>query len=153
MTIPKTSVVSRTMAAKFAPLFAPTNVVLINRQGRPGVKLVPKTTSMPPVPFLINRPAKPTNLTTINLKSRTFQRGTRFAGIGPLIADGVTQLTVPPGARYANVATIKRMLKVRWSETVLRQRGGGWEICPDSFVVDLLDDSVEFRIGTIRLLS
>ena len=55
--------------------------------------------------------------------------------------------------RFVNAATLKRMLNAERSDTLLRKAVDGWEICEDSLKVDLLDDSVEFRLGAIQIFS
>ena len=67
---------------------------------------------------------------------------------------GVAQAELPLGMpRFVNVATLKRMLKAERSDTLLRKTVDGWEICEDALKVDLLDDSVEFRLGAIQIFS
>ena len=52
-----------------------------------------------------------------------------------------------------NVDEIKKMLKAKRSELLLRRTGDRWEICEDSSRIDLMDDTVEFRLGAVQIFS
>ncbi|HZP17925.1 MAG TPA: hypothetical protein VFB00_08175 [Terriglobales bacterium] len=78
----------------------------------------------------------------------------RAAGISELSATGSAHMRLPLGMpRFVNVATLKRMLKAKRTETMLRRVGDQWEVCEDATQVDLLDDSVEFRLGAVQIFS
>lgn len=67
---------------------------------------------------------------------------------------GSAELKIPGGMpRFVNAATLKRMLRAAPSDTLLKRSGAQWEICENSTRIDLLDDSVEFRLGTIQVFS
>lgn len=78
----------------------------------------------------------------------------RAFGTSELEKIGVADLNLPPGVpRFVNAATLKRMLKADPADLLLKKVRNRWEICEDSVRVDLLDDSVEFRIGAIQIYS
>jgi hypothetical protein len=67
---------------------------------------------------------------------------------------GTAEMDLPYGMpRFVNVATLKSMLKAKLSDVMLKKIGDWWEICGDAMVVDLLDDSVEFRLGQVQIFS
>ena len=85
---------------------------------------------------------------------RTSGTISRAAGIADLETIGVAELRLPFGMpRFVNVATLKRMLRAKRSDVLLRREGERWEIAVDRSKVDLLDDSVEFRLGSIQIFS
>jgi hypothetical protein len=55
--------------------------------------------------------------------------------------------------RFVNAATLKRMLKAKSSELLLKRTGDRWSVCDDSTRIDLTDDSVEFRLGEVQIFS
>ena len=64
------------------------------------------------------------------------------------------ELEVPFGApRFVNATTLKAMLSAPDSDLLLRKVGKQWEICPDSFEVDLMDASQVFRLGKLQIYS
>src|SRR5262249_54068236 len=78
----------------------------------------------------------------------------RLAGLLPSETDGATEISVPFGTpRFVNVATLKRMLKAKSSDVLLKRVGEQWEICENSHRVDLRDGSIEFRLGAIQIYS
>ena len=94
------------------------------------------------------------------LKSRTFSIPmvsgviSRAAGITDIKALDVKHMDLPIGMpRFVNVATLKKMLKANPDELMLKGVGRRWEVCDNSMMVDLADDSVEFRIGMIQVFS
>jgi len=94
------------------------------------------------------------------LESREFSIPTvsgvisRAAGTADIQTLGVTHLDLPFGMpRHVNVATLKKMLKAKRSELMLKRVGDRWEVCENSMIVDLTDDSVEFRLGLIQIFS
>jgi len=94
------------------------------------------------------------------LKSRKFSIPTvsgvisRAAGAADIKTLDVKHMDLPIGMpRFVNVATLKKMLKANPDELVLKGVGRRWEVCDNSMMVDLADDSVEFRIGLIQAFS
>jgi hypothetical protein len=78
----------------------------------------------------------------------------RMAGTVDLENRGVANLDLPFGMpRFVNAATLKRMLKAKNSDLLLKRSGERWTICDDSTRVDLADDSVEFRLGAVQIFS
>ena len=78
----------------------------------------------------------------------------RMAGTADLQDAGRSDLRLPYGMpRFVTVATLKKMLKAKRSDLLLKRDGERWEICDDSTRVDLLDDSVEFRMGAVQIFS
>jgi hypothetical protein len=76
------------------------------------------------------------------------------AGVAELATTGIADVRLPMGMpRFVNVATLKRMLNAKRSDTLLRRAGDRWEIAEDGVQVDLLDDTVEFRLGSIQIFS
>jgi hypothetical protein len=57
--------------------------------------------------------------------------------------------------RFVNAATLKAMLDADAgsSDVLFRKAGSRWEICPDSFQVDLQDRAQVFRLGEIQIYS
>jgi hypothetical protein len=78
----------------------------------------------------------------------------RAFGATKLETIGIAELELPPGMpRFVNAATLKRMLKADQSDLLLKRTRERWEVCDDSLHVDLLDDSVEFRLGAVQIWS
>ena len=78
----------------------------------------------------------------------------RALGTSELATIGIAELDLPPGMpRFVNTATLKRMLRADASDLLLKRAGERWEVCDDSLRVDLLDSSVEFRLGAIQIWS
>ncbi len=66
---------------------------------------------------------------------------------------GSREMEIPFGLpRFVNAKTLKAMLGARRS-TLLRKVGERWEICPDSFQVDLQDSGRLFRLNDIEIYS
>jgi hypothetical protein len=65
------------------------------------------------------------------------------------------ELDIPFGMpRYVNVPTLRKMLGRSDSEKLLRNVGGDrWEICPESFMVDLTNPDVLFQLGPLNIYS
>lgn len=55
--------------------------------------------------------------------------------------------------RYTNGATLKAMLGGKSFELLLRKEGQIWEICENDSRIDLLDRTVEFRVGPVAVYS
>jgi hypothetical protein len=78
----------------------------------------------------------------------------RAAGTADIKTLDMTHMDLPFGMpRFVNVATLKKMLKASRAELMLKRVRDHWEICENSLMVDLTDDSVEFRIGLIQIFS
>ena len=78
----------------------------------------------------------------------------RAAGIAALQTLGQKELELPFGMpRIVNAATLKRMLKAKRGDVLLRRVGLAWEVCENATKVDLTDDSVEFRLGHVQIFS
>jgi len=76
------------------------------------------------------------------------------AGTSNLAPVGTAEMNLPPGMpRFVNAATLKRMLKAKSSALLLKRIDGRWEVVENSGRIDLLDDSVEFRLGAIQIFS
>ena len=146
--------------AKIQPLFAPsTEAELIPArsplqaiQVRPGRALA-KTELLQ-----LSRPGSQAKLAELRTASfavtKTSGTISRAAGSAELEAAGVEDLQLPFGMpRFVNVATLKRMLRAKRSEVLLKRSGGGWVVCDNSARIDLLDDSVEFRLGAVQIFS
>jgi hypothetical protein len=52
-----------------------------------------------------------------------------------------------------NATTLKAMLSAPDSDLLMRKVGEQWEICPDSFEVDLTDATQVFRLGKLQIYS
>jgi hypothetical protein len=55
--------------------------------------------------------------------------------------------------QFVNAATLKAMLGARTSDVLFRLVGRHWEVCPDSFVVDLDNRTVLFKLGRVQIYS
>ena len=55
--------------------------------------------------------------------------------------------------RYINAATLKALVRARPRDLLFRKTAQGWEICPDSNVIDVQDNTAIFRIGKLEILS
>jgi hypothetical protein len=55
--------------------------------------------------------------------------------------------------QFVNAATLKAMLGAGTSDVLFRLVGRHWEICPDSFVVDLDNKTVVFKLGQVQIYS
>ena len=85
---------------------------------------------------------------------RTSGSMSRAAGTSDLRTEGLTSVKLPYGMpRFVNAATLKRMLKAKPSDMLLRRVADRWEIAEDGLGIDLLDESVEFRIGAVQIFS
>ncbi|PWU05352.1 MAG: hypothetical protein C5B51_14805 [Terriglobia bacterium] len=68
-------------------------------------------------------------------------------------AVGDQETEVPYGLpRFLNAVTLKAMLGAK-NAALLRKIGEQWEVCPDSFQVDLEDASQVFRLGEVTVYS
>ena len=66
---------------------------------------------------------------------------------------GVT-IDLPFGLpRYINAATLKALVRARPRDLLFRKAAQGWEICSDSQVIDVQDNTAVFRIGKVEILS
>lgn len=139
----------------------------ITKDTQPGI-LVRRTSTVtlkrravaPDAPTLQLDRAKrgPAKLTALNQRKLSVGRvaGSMSQGFGrPSLTEiGSAELKIPGGIpRFVNAATLKRMLKAAASDTLFKRVGSQWEVCENSARIDLLDDSVEFRLGTIQIYS
>jgi hypothetical protein len=149
--------------ATILPLVKPaeTRLSLVASRERPaGIRLVPTSRRTTPAQLRLERPptGRRARLTQLETKRFSMRRASgvvsRALGTSELATIGVAELDLPPGMpRFVNAATLKRMLRADASDVLLKRTGAGWEICGDSLRVDLLDSSVEFRLGTIQIWS
>jgi len=67
---------------------------------------------------------------------------------------GHIELEIPPGLpRFVIARTLKKMLSGHGSAILFRKIDQRWEICPDSFRVDLEDPTQVFRLGEVQIYS
>jgi hypothetical protein len=102
--------------------------------------------------------AKPAKIRQLKQKRFSMPRSTgaisRLAGIANVQDSGVADLDLPFGMpRFVNAATLKQMFRASPADLLLKKCGVGWEVCENSLIVDLTDDSVEFRLGPVQILS
>ncbi|MBZ5565100.1 MAG: hypothetical protein LAP13_22095 [Acidobacteriia bacterium] len=55
--------------------------------------------------------------------------------------------------RFVSAATLKGMFGADDGETLFRKVGKRWEVCPDSFEIDLKDRTRVFRLGQVQIFS
>lgn len=61
---------------------------------------------------------------------------------------------IPAGLpRLINAATLKRILGGKPSDIIFRKAGTHWEICDESYQIDLQDRTKVFRLGKIEISS
>ena len=126
------------------------SLVALARAGGPLVRLhgteLSKSERRTPLPHLlpaeggarVSRAARPLPLR--ELERRTYSIGDR-------------ETEVPFGAaRVVNAATLKAMMGAKRS-TLFRRIGDRWEICADSYQIDLEDTSQVFKLGDITVYS
>src|SRR5262245_12979181 len=148
--------------AKILPLFQPAGATTLElaRRTPPDIHLARALRSRSDAPVLV-RPQRPTAVPRLqrlaeNVLSMPRVSGSisRAAGMADLEPSGTVELDLPFGmTRFVNSATLKRMLKAKRGDLLLRRVGEKWEVCEDSLRVDLLDDSVEFRLGPVQIFS
>lgn len=147
--------------AKILPLFEPVNgTSLVPLRGQPiHTRLVAKS-DLPSVTLETRRgralPAAALERPVTQRFSVTKTTGTLspIAGTENLETAGIADLDLPFGMpRFVNAATLKRMLKAKRSDLLLKKSGARWEICEDSTRIDLTDDSIEFRLGAVQIFS
>jgi hypothetical protein len=110
---------------------------------------------------LLIRPSvapKPANLKTLSASTFAMPRAegtmSNLLGNAALTDLGVEDLRLPFGTpRFVNAATLKRMCRAKRSALLLKRVGERWEVCENSATIDLLDASVEFRLGEIQIFS
>ena len=67
---------------------------------------------------------------------------------------GRLEIDLPFGMpRFINVRTLKAMLGARRQDILFHKVGEQWEICPETFEVDLRDRSQVFRLGEVQVYS
>jgi hypothetical protein len=155
MTLPDAPAGAHTLQTLLLP--RPACVALVPR--KPGDVCVAKRDRNGTASALIPSSPKPAKLQPI--KSVTFSV-TRGAGSfspsahsSDFQASGVEVLDLPLGiSRILNAATLKAMLKAHKSDVLFRKLSDGtWDICDDSHRVDLLDGTVEYRLGDVQIFS
>jgi hypothetical protein len=77
-------------------------------------------------------------------QTASFEKVGRLAFTLPFAINDETSLV--------NVATIKALLD-RSKETMFRRDGPRWEVLSDEYLVDVTDNSIEFRLGPIQFYS
>jgi len=118
------------------------------RSADPAVALVPRRGNRGVATSLAKLPNQTFSIPTVQ---GTLQP---IAGTSDLKSIGVSEMNLAPGLpRFVNAATLKRMLKAKSSELLLKRIDGRWEVMENSGRIDLLDDSVEFRLGAIQIFS
>ena len=147
--------------AKIHPLFEPvTDTNLVSLRGKSSEVRLAHRNSKPQL-ALASRPARlaaPQKLQEIQTERFSVPRGkgnaSRVFGTLALEVTGTAEMKLPFGMpRFVNAATLKKMLKAERSELLLRRTGERWEICEDSTRIDLMDDTVEFRLGAVQIFS
>ncbi len=147
--------------AKIIPLFQPatdtslvrtrnsfSNAQLIHRDSSPVTALVRHQPRSGETPTLAEMP---THTMAVPRGKGTMSR---MNGTVDLASSGVVNLDLPFGMpQFINAATLKRMLNAKRSELLLKRTGARWIVCEDSTRIDLLDDSVEFRLGAVQIFS
>jgi hypothetical protein len=64
------------------------------------------------------------------------------------------EFEVPVGLpRFINAATLKAMVGTRSSDVLFRKDGERWEVCPNTYRIDLQDRSEVFQIGRVQVFS
>lgn len=146
--------------AKVLPLFEPaqeTRLVPLTRQAEVSLLRTGRTGG----PELRRRPTKAlvrTALVPIEQRILSVPQvsGTisRALGIRNLTPGGAVELNLPPGMPpIVNAATLKRMLRAKPSDLLLKRVGQEWQICENAMPIDLRDESVEFRLGSVQIFS
>jgi hypothetical protein len=149
--------------ATILPLVKPaeTRLNLVASRERPaGINLDPTSRKTTPVQLRLEGRTTGWRGRLSQLKTRRFSMPrasgvvSRALGTSELATIGIAELDLPPGMpRFVNAATLKRMLRADASDLLLKRTGERWEICEASLRVDLLDSSVEFRLGAIQVWS
>ena len=146
--------------ATILPIAKPTSLGLVaSREREVGIRLT-RGSRKTPVKLQFAKPTigRPARLAPMKSNRFSVQRASgnisNIYGANALETIGLADIDLPPGMpRFVNAATLKRMLKAHDSDVLLKQVRGRWEICDDFLRVDLLDDSVEFRLGAIQIWS
>lgn len=87
------------------------------------------------------------------------QRSRDSSALGGLLTEGLqkrerAQIELPFGMpRFVSAATLKGMFGADDGETLFRKVGKRWEVCPDSFEIDLKDRTRVFRLGQVQIFS
>ncbi len=160
-TLTRTKPVRTINFAKIHPLFEPvTETSMLSLRGRASEMGLARRDSKPQL-ALARRPKgtlAPAKFQQIQTEALSVPRGTGTAsrdfGTLDLSVTGTAEMKLPFGMpRFVNAATLKKMLKAKRSELLLRRTGERWEICEDSTKIDLTDDSVELRLGAVQIFS
>ncbi len=144
--------------ARVLPLFAPnpqtvlltarrkqTATLLVRQGASQSLSLTPSARSAPRLEKLNAQPMSVEKVTgTIS----------QLAGTSSLTPVGRAEMDLPPGLpRFINAATLKKMLRAKRSDLLMKRVGDKWEVLENSGRIDLHDDSVEFRLGAIQVFS
>lgn len=136
------------------------NASFITANERPAaIQLTRMSQGAPPAKLQIAKPqaGRPARLAKVKTKQFAMPRVAGFAsvalGINPETV-GTAELNLPAAMpRFVNAATLKRMLKADASDVLIKRTDAGWAVCENSERIDLLDDSVEFRLGAVQIFS
>ena len=55
--------------------------------------------------------------------------------------------------RRITARTLKQLAGGRWTDQLLRKTSAGWEFVDDSAMIDLADNSVQFKLGRLTIFS
>jgi hypothetical protein len=145
--------------ARILPLFAPSTQpgILMTRRNQTGTLLRERQASQS---LGLSRGTKCpiTQLEKVAVKPFSLEKVTGtlspIAGSSSLTPVGQAEIDLPPGIpRFINAATLKKMLRAKRSDLLLRRVGERWEVVENSASIDLHDDAVEFRLGAIQVFS
>jgi hypothetical protein len=71
-----------------------------------------------------------------------------------LLEGGRIEIELPLGMkRFVTALTLKRLLKGKRSDTLLKNNGATWIICDDDLRIDLEDTQTQFRVGRVAVYS
>jgi hypothetical protein len=146
--------------AKIQPLFSssPETTLAPPRQGLRPVTIAIRRPSPANTELVVSRPGAQVAMARLQKREIKVPKAagivSRIDGLAQFENQGIEDLKLPFGMpRFVNIATLKRMLNAQRSDILLKKLGARWEVCEDSTRVDLLDQSVEFRLGAIQILS
>lgn len=66
---------------------------------------------------------------------------------------GQLEILLPKGIRFVNAVTLKAMLGQAKTAVVLKRVGAAWKFLADTEIIDLTDDSQEYRVGEVQIYS
>jgi hypothetical protein len=131
--------------------------VLTLRPVNAAVSVLPQRTLavFQPKPEALIEPLRPLPQAKKFAVQRTAGWISRIAG-QDLVTGSRIEIEVPLGSpRHISAATLKRMLKGKRSDQLLKKTGATWSICPDDLRIDLADTKTQFRfrLGQIAVYS